>query len=303
VDRTCFHSIEKGRPLAWIFAFFVCVFMMFPDFDLRLKDPCGRMDCGLDWCRTRENSLHLADAELWLVWKGRGWMRTKDRDFDLLPGFCALMRPGGIYDTGHDESNPLGITFIHFDAWTGKKFREADAKQLYRGWPEFFEVPDLDFYDAAMRRMLQLFPRQPELAKALLKTTLLDLFHSKPRGLAGDSSVSVEQRKKIGQIVVSIHATAGRLPRVAEMADQLHWSTAHFSRVFKIVTQQSPRDFLLQVRLSRARHFLTETNLSIGEIADRLDYADLFFFSRQFKEKTGFSPQHYRQHIARGGQV
>jgi transcriptional regulator GlxA family with amidase domain len=83
----------------------------------------------------------------------------------------------------------------------------------------------------------------------------------------------------------------------------MHWSPAHFSRVFKIVAQQSPRDFLLQLRLARARHFLTETSLGVGEIADRLDYADVFFFSRQFKEKTGLSPLHYRRSIAREGVI
>lgn len=204
------------------------------------------------------------------------------------------MRPGGIYDAGHDENNPLGITYLHFDAWTEKKFREGDAARLYRQWPEFFEVPDLDFYDAVMRRTVQLFHRQPETANELLRATLFDLFDSDKTGSTQSAAVPAEQRKKIAQLVVAIHASPGALPRVADMAHQLHWSQAHFSRVFKTITQQSPRDFLLQLRLSRARHFLSETSLSVGEIAERLDYGDLFFFSRQFKAKTGLSPLQYR---------
>ncbi len=129
---------------------------------IRLNDPCGRLPCGPGWCRTRENSLALQDAELWLVWKGRGWMRTRNREVELLPGFCALMRPGGIYDAGHDEANPLGITYLHFDAWTGRTFSRAMAAQLYRRWPEFFDVPDLDFYDSICRRIVQLFPQHSE---------------------------------------------------------------------------------------------------------------------------------------------
>ena len=82
------------------------------------------------------------------------------------------------------------------------------------------------------------------------------------------------------------------------MSRELHWSTAHFSRVFKIVTQQAPRDFVLEVRLSRARHLLTETSLAVGEIAERLDYPDLFYFSRQFKLKSGLYPLQYRHRKA-----
>ncbi len=272
--------------------------MISSNFHLRLNDPCGRVVSGPGWSRTREHSLQLADAELWLVWKGRGWMRSRDREFDLLPGFCALMRPGGIYDCGFDKSQPLGFTYIHFTACPGKTFQANESTRLYRQWPEFFEVPDLDFYDSCLRRIVQLFAHQRQIAEALLKATLLDLLHSEPPRIEGNA-VTADQRKKIARLIVLIHATPDRLPRVSEMAQQLHWSAAHFSRIFKLVTQQTPRDFLLEVRLSRARHLLTETSLAVGEIAERLDYPDLFYFSRQFKQKSGLSPLQYRYHKAR----
>ncbi|HEX4140480.1 MAG TPA: AraC family transcriptional regulator [Candidatus Methylacidiphilales bacterium] len=269
------------------------------DLQVRLNDPCGHISCGPGWCRTRENSLALRDAELWLVWKGRGWMRTRDRELELLPGFCALMRPGGIYDAGHDEANPLGVTYLHFDAWTGRPFSSSKAARLYRNWPEFFDVPDLHFYDSACRRIAQLFRHQPDVANALLRATLIDLLASEPASDKAIAAVTAEQKKKIAQLVVSIHAASGPLPHVVDLAREMHWSPAHFSRVFKLVVQQSPRDFLLNLRLSRARHLLAETSLSVGEIADRLDYSDLFFFSRQFKAKTGLSPRKYRLRMAR----
>ena len=264
---------------------------------VRLNDSCGRIIASEGWCRTRDNSLALADAELWLVWKGRGWMRTRDREFPLLPGFCALMRPGGIYDAGFDEANPLGFTYIHFDAWTGRSYSHASAGRLYQRWPEFFEVPDLDFYDSACRRIVQLSSRQPEIAAVLLRALLLDLLGTDPIPPGTVTAVTTEQRRKIAQLVVAIHADSGPLPRVADFAARLHWSPAHFSRIFQLVVQQSPRDFILHLRLSRARHLLAETSLSIGEIAERLDYADLFFFSRQFKAKTGVSPLQYRRRL------
>jgi AraC-like DNA-binding protein len=269
--------------------------MISKNFSLRLNDPCGRMVCSSGWGRTQEDSLRLSDAELWLVWRGRGWMRSGGRTFDLLPGFCALMRPGGIYDAGHDEAHPLGITFIHFDAWPiGSQRRKSPPP--YRQWPEFFEVPDLDFYDSSLRRIAQLFPRQPEIAADLLKATLLDLLQSDPPFTEG-AAATAEQRRKITRLVVSVHAETRRLPRVTDMAQEMHWSPAHFSRIFKIVTQQSPRDFLIEVRLSRARQLLAETSLTVGAIAERLDYEDIYFFSRQFKKKTGLSPLQYRRRL------
>src|SRR5262245_59777514 len=109
---------------------------------LGLASSCGRLACGRNWCRTRENSLALKDWEFWLVWRGRGWMATLGEKFEIGPGFCALMRPGGIYDAGHDSADPLGITYIHFD-W----LRRVSPEQL----PEFFRVDDVEFYDALSR--------------------------------------------------------------------------------------------------------------------------------------------------------
>ncbi len=138
------------------------------------------------------------------------------------------------------------------------------------------------------------FPQQPAIANALLKAALTDLLSTDTSAGGAGINVTAAQRKKVMQLVVAIHSTSGPLPRVVDMAREMHWSPAHFSRIFKSVVQQSPRDFLLELRLSRARHFLSETSLSIGEIAERLDYTDLFFFSRQFKAKTGLSPRAYR---------
>ncbi|MGO1462380.1 MAG: AraC family transcriptional regulator ligand-binding domain-containing protein [Marinobacter sp.] len=49
-----------------------------------------------------------------------------------------------------------------------------------------------------------------------------------------------------------------------------------------------------QVRLERAREFLTGTGMNLNQIADLLGYADAANFTRAFKRWTGVSPSHYR---------
>jgi AraC-like DNA-binding protein len=251
--------------------------------ELKLNDPCGRIYCGSGWSRTRENSLSLRDLEFWLVWKGRGWMRTKDREFELLPGFCTLMRPGGIYDAGHDEKDQLGITFVHFKC--------KDNENDWRHWPEFLGIRDVDYLDVISKRVVELFTINPRVGAQLLRVMLMDLFQKQS---ANKQETFFTHQAEILQMVRGIHA-AEHLPSVALMAERLHVSTPHFSRIFKNIVGQGPMEFLLQIRLSRARHLLRETNMSIGEIADRLDYTDVFFFSRQFKEKCGVSPLEFRK--------
>lgn len=249
------------------------------------------MRCGEGWTRSRENSLMLHDLELWFVWRGRGWMRTATREFALWPGFCALMRPGGIYDAGHDEAEPLGIVFLHFDVLQDG---QPAPRGFFAGWPEFFELTDVAYWDALTRRLVQLANQDPATAEVLLKGVLADLLKcpSLSEARSGHSPPSHEGR--ISAITARLSLDTSDLPAVSDLAKEAGLGMAHFSRVFRRFTGQSPKEFLLRARLTRAQHFLRETAMTVTEIADRLGYADVFFFSRQFKQKTGLSPTAYR---------
>lgn len=267
------------------------------DWSVKTQDPCWRLDCPSGWDRPREHSLRLADMELWLVRKGRGWMKTATQSFTLLPGFCALMRPGGIYDADQDESAPLGITFIHFKVFVrttkGGAVVECPSHEL-DAWPEFFQLGDIGYLDAVTRRIVELDFQKSPVADVLLKGVLADIL-SRPALRDEKPSAHALHESAISAMIAEIQSGTAALPSVAEMARRISVSQAHFSRVFHRITGQSPRDFLLQTRLTRARHLLAGTALSVGEIAERLGYADIFFFSRQFKEKIGVSPGVFRK--------
>jgi len=79
------------------------------------------------------------------------------------------------------------------------------------------------------------------------------------------------------------------------MASQAGYSPDHFSRLFKRILGISPQAHAIRVRIDRARQLLIESSLTISQIADALGYDDVFFFSRQFKARTGQTPGQYRQ--------
>lgn len=270
----------------------ICTNLIFvEDFEVQLNDPCGRLACGAGWCRTRENSESLQDMEFWLVWRGNGWMRTQEREFVLLPGFCALMRPGGIYDAGHDEEHPLGITFIHFSV------KHRTKRAPWPGWPEFFELADVEYLDAVSSRIVQLHLQDAPAAAALFRGLLLDLLWRPAWERPEEAGrLSVPHSREIAELAAAIRTgSPERVPSVREMARRLHLSAEHFSRLFRQVVGQSPMEMILDVRLSHARHLLRESSLGVGEIAERLGYRDVYFFSRQFRQKCGVSPMHFRQ--------
>jgi len=72
------------------------------------------------------------------------------------------------------------------------------------------------------------------------------------------------------------------------------YGPGYFARLFKAVTGTSMSEHLVRSRINRARTLLAAHDLSIGEVADRLGYRDVYFFSRQFKKYAGCAPGKYR---------
>lgn len=65
---------------------------------------------------------------------------------------------------------------------------------------------------------------------------------------------------------------------------------------FKKYINHSPIDFLLNVRLTRAKELLLTTNKSIGEIAELCGFSSSNYFGLIFKSKEGLSPSDYRKY-------
>jgi AraC-like DNA-binding protein len=79
------------------------------------------------------------------------------------------------------------------------------------------------------------------------------------------------------------------------LAEQLGISQSTLRRKFQQAVGTSPHAYVLQCRTAEARRLLGETDLSIKQIADRLGYSDVYFFTRQFKQLSGVPPGTYRK--------
>ena len=56
----------------------------------------------------------------------------------------------------------------------------------------------------------------------------------------------------------------------------------------------TPYAYLLEKKLELAGQLLRDTNLSVREIAEKLSFADEYYFSNVFKKKMGVTPSLWR---------
>jgi two-component system response regulator YesN len=78
------------------------------------------------------------------------------------------------------------------------------------------------------------------------------------------------------------------------IAGQIYLNPDHLSRLFKKETGYSISEYVLQERISLAQELLTQTNISISEIALSVGYSNFSHFTKIFKKHAGLGPMEYR---------
>lgn len=79
------------------------------------------------------------------------------------------------------------------------------------------------------------------------------------------------------------------------VAEQLNLSTSHFRYLFKEVTGQPFRKYLIGLRLEKARRLLLEANMPVSEVAAAVGFNGLAHFSRAFAQRFSVSPTSLRR--------
>ena len=79
-----------------------------------------------------------------------------------------------------------------------------------------------------------------------------------------------------------------------QVARQLNMSYSWFRRLFKEYTGFAPAQYVQELRIQYAKELLTNSNISIKEIAFNSGFENPEYFFLLFKNKTGYTPSKYR---------
>lgn len=77
---------------------------------------------------------------------------------------------------------------------------------------------------------------------------------------------------------------------IQQVAEDLGVSYSNFRKLFKEFTGLSPATYQQELRLMRAKELLSTTDLTVKEIAYRLNFESPDYFSAKFKAKMGCKP-------------
>jgi AraC-like DNA-binding protein len=98
----------------------------------------------------------------------------------------------------------------------------------------------------------------------------------------------------LNEYLASGKAKTEGLPSVAYCADQLHLSANYFGDLIKKETGNTALDYIQSKLIDEAKSKIFDAGKSINEIAGELGFKYQQHFTRLFKQKTGFTPNEYR---------
>jgi len=107
----------------------------------------------------------------------------------------------------------------------------------------------------------------------------------RPARIRGGLSGGAKRR-----VLELIHAALDARLTIETLAREVGLSPAHFARAFKETMGRAPHQYLLTLRLARARRLLETTQATLSDIAQRTGFADQAHFTRLFKRVFGTTP-------------
>lgn len=213
------------------------------------------------------------------------------------------------YQISLDEwmSDDIKGFYCHFDAsLLTKRWQKQDLEQEFP-FLEFSGNPlvsidnELLTYTLPLIYRLELEYKKNRTDSAdLLRLYLLTLFTELKRSPKAADQANSEERTNNAALrftqlyknALSRHIFAKQT--VSDYAELLHISPNHLNKCVKATTGQSAHELLDEMILLEAKVLLTQTDLSISEIAYKIGKQEPGNFARFFRLKTGLTPKEYR---------
>lgn len=144
-------------------------------------------------------------------------------------------------------------------------------------------------------------PRTPFLQRKVLCMLqaalfeMMDIHHAK----SGQSMFHRSRKEEImAKFIIAVSDDFREHREVSYYAERLCITPKHLSAIAKGTSGRTAGEWIESYVTMEAKVLLKSTDLTIQEIADRLNFANQSFFGKYFKHQTGLSPTAYRREFS-----
>ncbi|TLS36499.1 response regulator transcription factor [Pseudalkalibacillus caeni] len=189
-----------------------------------------------------------------------------------------------------NEESPGKVIQERYLLWSGETMTQANIKR---------EASNI--LKALFLKKVELPVLMENLSRIDTSSTLEEVYKSLMDGievcnhsLSNINSKPNTDNELLDKALRFIHAHYTEEMTLQSVADHIHISRNYFSILFKRLMEQNFIDYVIDLRINKAKELLVETSMKVYEVASDAGFNDVKYFSKLFKKITGHSPGDYR---------
>ena len=242
--------------------------------------------------------------EIGYVERGRFCVNIDGKDYVLEAGDMDICKPNVFHTSKTVGDEPVNVLVLAFDGELLNS--QVFDKRILRMGEEERRCLDTIIREAA--RTYSNFKGAPGAvnlvrkenspfgSEQILKNRLEELFVYIYRHNSGEAEEKEQDTSTLSQRVQEyISAHYGEKLTLQTLADVHSISVTHLKRLFKEQAGMTVLAYLTQVRIREAKRLILEGKLNFSQIAQKVGYDSIYYFSEVFKKKTGMTPTQYAQ--------
>lgn len=253
-----------------------------------------------------EGNYHDHDfTEIAYILSGKGKYLIGTKEYDVEAGDLVICNPGVKHT--HIVVNPneptiefiAGFTDFHFKNMKPNSIELEDGGCIIHTTSELKQQLSMHCYamiaEKESNQVGQYFMYKSHIMQMLLLIVRQIISVDKPI----QKSLNFETYNKsyaVKRIIKYLNENYEHKISLEQIAHNMYLSPVYISKIFKEETGESPINYLIKIRLEKAKDILLQDNSgSIKSIANQVGYDDVYHFSKLFKKYYGMSPLHYRK--------
>lgn len=251
--------------------------------------------CGIEKLSERDRGSMRrqgrVDYHILYIERGVCHVTLGENEYEAGAGSVILFRPGEPQIYRFKAEDRSISHYIHF---TGRGCEEL-LRRLGIHEIRIFDMGVSHRYEETSAEMEREYTMKQPCYETICAALLIELLGLIARKYSlRNINVSRRSEHRISSACRKIYDNLSSPPTVDELAGDCCLSKSRFSHLFREVTGRSPHEFILSLRMEKAKELLT-TDMSIKEVAAAVGFEDQNYFSRMFRKYTGAAPSAGRE--------
>ena len=256
--------------------------------------------CGLEYCNPSHRfGPNMRDAHvIHVIREGKGTLEINKKKYELGAGDVFYIPPKVEAWYESDKDDPWCYTWVGF---VGMKAEECTSQAGFSLKNPVRKINCVDEVGQYIEQMLEAY--QLSYSNELKRNGLLHLVMSAfvEDYCQNNAALGVAATHPYPGAVYVKHAVEymtyhyDEKLKINDLADFIGINRSYLTSSFKKHMGCSPQEFLINLRVEKAKSLMKKTDMSINAVANAVGYPDQLAFSKVFKQHCGMSPRMYKE--------